>query len=305
MRRRLLVAGLAACLIIVAGSAFALTRPPSVPRRGALPARPVSYVGLYTAGLPASYAGVTAFSQATGVSPTLVSYYSGWYEPFQAGFARTVSRHGAVPLVQINPTRVSLAAIVAGQYDPYLRSFARAVRAYGQPVILGFGHEMNGPWYPWGYHHTPAAVFVAAWRHVVTVFRAAGAGNVTWLWTVNTINALGRQIPSPAAWWPGSAYVTWVGIDGYFHRRSSQFASVFGPTIAAVRELTKDPIIISETGAGPATDQAAKIASLFAGVRTYDLLGFLWFDTIGNADYRIDTQASIAAFRAGARTMRA
>ena len=30
-----------------------------------------------------------------------------------------------------------------------------------------------------------AATFVAAWRHIVTLFRAEGADNVTWLWTVN------------------------------------------------------------------------------------------------------------------------
>ena len=46
---------------------------------------------------------------------------------------------------------------------------------------------MNGTWYSWGYRHTSPAVFVAAWRHIVTVFRAAGARNVTWLWTINII----------------------------------------------------------------------------------------------------------------------
>ena len=46
---------------------------------------------------------VTAFTAATGVRPDVVVYYSGWLEPFKAGFASTASRSGAVPLVQINP----------------------------------------------------------------------------------------------------------------------------------------------------------------------------------------------------------
>ena len=29
---------------------------------------------------------------------------------------------------------------------------------------------------------------MAAWRHIVTVFRQQGADNVTWLWTVNIID---------------------------------------------------------------------------------------------------------------------
>ena len=79
-----------------------------------------------------------------------------------------------MPLVQIEPTGVSLAAIASGRYDTYLRSYAAAVKAFGGQVILSFGHEMNGYWYSWGYRHTSPAVFVAAWRHIVTVFRAAG-----------------------------------------------------------------------------------------------------------------------------------
>ena len=266
---------------------------------------PGSYLGLYTLGVPKSYAGLTSFTEATGVRPNVASYYSGWYEPFQAGFARTAAGHGAVPLVQIDPTNVSLAAIAVGRYDAYLKSFAHAVRAYGRPVVLGFGHEMNGTWYSWGHGHTAPEVFVAAWRHIVTVFRDTGAQNVTWLWTVNAIERKHNLIPDPTAWWPGSSYVTWVGIDGYFHRRSSQFATVFGPTIAAVRQFTKDPVLISETGAGPDTGQPAKIATLFAGIRAYGLLGFVWFDTVGNADYRIDSPAALAAFRQGGKDFQA
>ena len=36
-------------------------------------------------------------------------YYSGWFEPFPAGFATTVANDGAVPLVQMDPERVSVA----------------------------------------------------------------------------------------------------------------------------------------------------------------------------------------------------
>ena len=50
---------------------------------------------------------------------------------------------------------VSIAAIASGQYDGYLSAYAEAVRAYRRPVILSFGHEMNGNWYSWGYQNTP------------------------------------------------------------------------------------------------------------------------------------------------------
>jgi mannan endo-1,4-beta-mannosidase len=230
----------------------------------------------------------------------VVVYYSGRMEPFQVRFAAVAVRHDAVPPVQINPTGVSLAAIASGQYDPYLRAYASAVKAFGSRVILSFGHEMNGSWYSWGYWHTSPAAFVAAWRHIVTVFRAAGAENVTWLWVVNVIHPNG-SIPSPARWWPGSSYVTWVGIDGYYYKPSWTFASLFGPTIKAVRALTLDPILISETGAAPAAGKPAKIADLFAGVRAYGLLGFVWFDAKGTRDWRLTSPAAFAAFCRGAQ----
>ena len=273
--------------------------------RFALPARPASYLGWYPAGVPRSYAGVSAVSAATGVKPALVPYYSGWYEPFQASFAAAVARDGAVPIVQMNPDGVRLAAIASGRYDGYLRGYARAVRAYHRPVVASFGHEMNGDWYSWGYKRTSPAVFVAAWRHIVGLFRAAGAQNVTWMWTVNIIDDPHYgKIPNPARWWPGGSYVTWVGIDGYYYHPSTVFSSLFGPTIAAVREITRDPILISETAAIPAAGQPTKIADLFAGVRLYGLLGFVWFNVTHPENWRLSSPAAIAAFRRGAASYR-
>jgi mannan endo-1,4-beta-mannosidase len=265
-----------------------------------LPTTPGSYLGVAASGVPQSYAGVTAFTNTTGIRPGLVVYYSGWLEPFQTNFAATVAKNGAVPLVQIDPTDVSLAAIATGRYDAYLISYANAVRAYRGPVILSFGHEMNGTWYSWSYGYTSPQVFVAAWRHIVNVFRSHGAWNVTWMWTVNIIRGVHGQLPSPAPWWPGRSYVTWVGIDAYYREPSWQFVPVFGPTILAVRELTSDPILIAETSVKPAADQPAKIADLFTGVRTYGLLGFVWFNI--SHEWHIYRPSAIAALRQGAKT---
>jgi mannan endo-1,4-beta-mannosidase len=278
------------------------TDPPQTHRSSALPTTPESYLGVYVAGAPYTYAGVTAFTDTTGVKPGLVVYYSWWPEPFQTSFVTTVTEHGAVPVVQMNPTHTSVAAIAAGQYDAYLISYAESVRAYRKPVILSFGHEMNGTWYSWGYRHTSPATFVAAWRHIVDIFRAHGARNVTWMWTVNIIKTKKGEIPNPTPWWPGRSYVNWVGIDAYYLQPSWQFVPIFGPTIVAVRELTGDPILIAETSAPPAANQAAKIKDLFAGIRTYGLLGFVWFDAIAySRDYLLTGPASIAAFRQGAK----
>jgi beta-mannanase len=263
---------------------------------------------VYEPDAPGSYAGIDQFAQAIGRQPNVVPYYSHWLEPFHVRFASEAAKRGALTLVQIAPRNISLAAIADGRYDAYLRSYALAIKAFGAQVILSFGHEMNGSWYSWGFRHSSATVFVAAWRHIVTIFRELGANNVTWLWTVN-IAGLPNHAPAPAPWWPGNSYVNWVGIDGYYRSPSSVFASVFGPTIADVRELTSDPILIAETAAEPSADQSAKIADLFAGVQNFGLLGFVWFDKDDLSavvpgeiqDWHLSSPAALAAFRRNAK----
>ena len=67
-------------------------------------------------------------------------------------------------------------------------------------------------------------------------------------------------------------------------------------------QLTHDPILIAETSVSPTTNQPAKIADLFAGIRLYGLLGFVWFNSVHNVDWRLNNPAAIAAFRRGAVT---
>ena len=197
-------------------------------------------------------------------------------------------------------------AIARGVYDLYLRTYADSVRDYGHAVVIGFGHEMNTSRYSWGYRHVRPQVFVAAWRHIVTLFHGEGADNVTWLWT---INQEGPGTGNISDWWPGPAYVTWVGIDGYYYRRSDTFAKVFGNTITRVRIFSDKPILLSETAVGPLAGQFPKINNLFDGMRRYKTLGLVWFDIaqsggILRQNWRIeDSPPARSAFRLGVSTL--
>lgn len=301
MLMALAVAGFS--VVIAAGRLnYRFAPPPAV--HASLRPSLASYLGVYEAGVPASYQSVDTFAKVAGRRPNLVGYFSGWAEPFKSGFAATVHDHGAIPFVQIDPTGASVAGIAAGDYDDYLRSYAEAVRDFGLPVVIGFGHEMNAPWYSWGYGHVPPATFVAAWRHLVTVFRGMGADNVTWLWTVQ-VN--GRGIGPIGPWWPGSRYVSWVGLDGFYYSTSDTFNSVFGRTLDDVRAITNRPVLLSETAVGPAADQFGNILRLFQGVADHRTLGLVWFDIaqhdgLYHQDWRVEDSALAQdAFRLGVR----
>jgi hypothetical protein len=96
--------------------------------------------------------------------------------------------------------------------------------------------------------------------------------------------------------------VTWVGVDGYYLKPAWQFTAIFGPTIVALRELTRDPILIAETSATHAAGQPGKIADLFAGIHAYGLLGFVWFNAVTSHDYRIANPEATTVFRREARS---
>ena len=264
------------------------------------------YLGVFKQGTIASYRPITSFAKLAGRQPNVVLYYSGWLDPFQIRLAGRSAAHDAVPFVQMLPKGIAMSSVASGKFDDYLNTYARAVRAYGRPVIMSFAPEPNGWWYDWGFGHTDPAQWKAAWRHVVTLFRSAGAANVTWLWTVNR----GGGPTGPVKdWWPGARYVNWIGVDGYYFRKGDNFDGLFGPTIRAVRQFTHDPVFLSEIGIGQGTGQAAGLPNLFAGIQKYHLLGLVWFDVsqhngIFHQEWQLEGHpAAIAAFRKGVRDL--
>lgn len=279
MRSRLvmiLAVALAAVAVGVAGIRLARSYPAPPPAAHAtLATQQAAYLGVYEPGAPPAYGPIASFAEVAGRQPNLVEYYSGWAEAFDTSFAQMMDKHGMTPFVQIDPTDASIAQIAAGAYDPYLRAYADSVRDFRHAVVIGFGHEMNASWYSWGYRHVPPATFVAAWQHIVTLFKGEGAENVTWLWTVQADEPKTGPI---ASWWPGAQYVTWVGIDGYYSRASDTFNSVFSKTIAQVRTFTSWPILLSETAVGTQDDPVQNIQNLFNGMLRSKTLGLVWFD---------------------------
>lgn len=246
---------------------------------------------------------LTGYPASTGISPNIAEFYVTFGSPFWAGAFNAAESIGAVPLMQWNPESPGVASIAAGGEDAYLRRFAAAVRAYGCPVILSFGHEMNGNWFPWGYQHTSPAVFVAAWRRVVDIFASQGASNVIWLWTVNAQPPGNHDVSPLAQWWPGAAYVSWVGVDGYYRTPGATFESLFGSTLPQIRELAPGaPVLVTETAVDVKAPRAlAQLTDLFSSVSSQHLRGLVWFDIKAEEDWALeDNSAVLAAFRSAA-----
>jgi Glycosyl hydrolase family 26 len=225
-----------------AGAATSYSAEPSDPVRATLPLR---YVGVYEPADAGLYVPLDSGDRAAGRSPRISVGYSGWFEGFKTTFADAAWTAGAIPLIQIEPRGASLGAVARGVYDSYLRAYADEVAGYQGPVIIGFGQEMNERLYAWGYRKTSPAVFVQAWRRIVNVFRSQHADNVTWIWTIGKSSAAAGPLRD---WWPGTRYVTWVGVDGYYGLPGRARLAAFAGTIARIRRITSDPVLLFGDG---------------------------------------------------------
>jgi mannan endo-1,4-beta-mannosidase len=312
IRRKLAIAAVLLGVAVVSGCAFsdpssALKQVGAPAATQGMPSAPASSCSKPTGnrylGVSVQHTNLIApTDQAMGITANVTALYFsiGASIPMQT-VANLCAQH-IFPIIVLQDATKSPAQIASGADDKALQSYALALGTMQTPVGMVFDHEFNGPWSPWGYKNVAPAQFVAAWRHIVTLFRDNGATNVTWIWNPNVTTPYTASSPQP--WYPGDAYVNWIGLDGYFYSTSDTYASVFTPTIDQIRAFTKRPQIIMETGANPTSGRPRAITSIFQGAKnTPGLLGLIYFDfdkTSVHNWYINEEPPALAAFKAGA-----
>lgn len=245
-----------------------------------------------------------------GRSPAIIEWFQAWSEPlYYSSQEAAVKAVGAVPLITWDPVvstgGVPLAQIADGKYDGYINQAAAAAKAWHGPIFIRFAHEMNlagSPFGPGVNGNTPAT-FIAAWQHVVSLFRQDGATNVSWVWSPNVY--CGGSCPFDA-FYPGDAYVDWVALDGYNYSTVDHvpwmtFSQIFAGSYAAITALTDKPLMIAETAsAETGGDKAAWITQTFAALPTSmpRIRAVVWFDIYKETAWQLSSSSgSLAAFR--------
>ncbi|MFD3944260.1 glycoside hydrolase family 26 protein [Streptomyces sp. NPDC058579] len=261
---------------------------------------PKKYFGAAMKGAPHSMKAVDDYTVMVGKRPNLIEYHAAWGDGFDSSGVRKAWESGALTVLSWEPFRTSLADIADGASDGYIAEYARAVRTLNLPVAITFADEMNGFWEEWGTEHATPEEYVRAWRRIHDVFADVGAANVIWTWSPNVINPMKKVALRP--YYPGDAYVDWVGLVGYFTRVDppDEFDELFGPTIAQIRTFSPKPLIVLETAAVPGSRRAADVRQLFKGVSAArDVVGFVWFNhKAPRADWRLAKGSeALAEFR--------
>ena len=190
--------------------------------------------------------GIEEFERMTGKHQAIVAFSSYWGEQdFPVNAVQIVTAHNSLPLIfwspwdrpyredeimANGPDKFNLGSILEGRWDDYIDQWADGAKAVEKPMLVSLCNEMNGNWFPWsGYYYggnRPIAgsvpqrfagpeYFKRAYRYIVDRVRARGASNVLWVFHVNNFAEPYDSTNAMAFYYPGSAYVDWLGLSVY------------------------------------------------------------------------------------------
>ncbi len=248
--------------------------------------------------------------------PNYVMFYRDLGRPFPKLAIDSIDSQGATTIVSLELWQWHgqrkgsyLPAIRDGEFDKFFRRWAMAAKTDGRRVLLRFGFEFNGNWFTWG--GDPKAL-VAAWRHAHDIFSEVGATNVEWIWSPNVTSVPETPANAMHHYYPGDAYVDWVGVDGYnfgddhdpWHKWQS-CASVFDGVLKDFQQrYPTKPAMLAEFGCahGKPGQRGPWIRNAHAALIQYpQLRAVIWFNYDKRRErepnWRIDvTAASLRAF---------
>jgi hypothetical protein len=256
---------------------------------------------------------LAGFEAELGRKVAINHSFVGWTDDYTTMLSG-LAAGGRTPLITWeaweNSVGAPLTDIIGGTYDSMITARAQAVKSFGQKFFLRWGHEMNGNWYPWdgannGADTAATTTFIAAYRHIHDLFVAAGATNALWVFCPNVNSVPDESWNQWQNYYPGDAYVDWMGFDGYnwgtVQTTSTwqSFPTIAGQIYPSLATKGK-PIMIPETASAElGGDKAAWIAAILPSLKTTfpGVKALVWFQMNKETDWRIDSSAaSEAAF---------
>ena len=169
--------------------------------------------------------------------------------------------------------------IAHGRWDSALRHWADRARQTRIPLMIDFGVEMNGDWFPWNGRWAGglagAHAFRDAYRRVVRLFRQERVGNASFAFHIDADGEPAAAWNRVRNYYPGDRYIDWVGMSVYGAVDTSEewqsFARKLGKGYNQLVAISKRPIAVFESGVveSPAKgDKAGWIRDAFRLLRS-------------------------------------
>jgi hypothetical protein len=164
---------------------------------------------------------IAAHDRDLGVKTMGLRVFKKWDSKLFGGPHQAAGDQGRALFLSINTDRrngssASYRAIASADPGSDLHqdmlSQAAQIKAYGHKVFIIFNHE---PEVKFNRHKGDGDDFVAAWRKVVSTYRAAGVKNAEYVWTVSGHSFSRDDKYAAENYYPGDEYVDHIGADVY------------------------------------------------------------------------------------------
>ncbi len=293
------------------------------PRRILPPPHGYLYHGVYPGGRTGEEDDLTlqdlrSYERAAGKAAAWVYFSHNWYRgrSFPRKTAEWIWKAGSVPYIRLmlrsSPEEdvadplFTLAAINSGKFDADLRRWCEGARDFGFPLLVEYGTEVNGSWFPWngawngggrtdGYGDPKfpdgPERFRDAYRRIIGICRAVGADNITWVFHLNDDDYPAAPWNRFENYYPGDAWIDWIGISVYgaltpFDEECDDFQAALDavyPRVVKMVDADK-PIFVAEFGVAannPLCNQerwAERALRSLTSFRWPRIIGFSWWN---------------------------
>jgi hypothetical protein len=246
---------------------------------------------------------VARYEEAVGKQTAWIYFSDNWFESrkFPVPTCNWIHDLKKIPYIRLmlrsdvdqghSEKTFSLRKIIAGEFDADLRAWAREAKNFGSPVLIEWGTEPNGKWFSWNGKWNGGAKegpphYVAAYRHIVDLMRAAGADNLQWVWHVNWLDEPEKKWNRFENYFPGENYCDWVALSAYgpttptMRDGAESFAFKMRKAYPRLMKVAPGkPIIIAEFGCDLHNEHVD--ATSWAGAGLENLLSNRWPGIIG------------------------
>lgn len=220
---------------------------------------------------------INAFENLVEKPITWAYFSNNWYNQitFPTAAVNTIASTGKTPFIRIMPRtnfdeggpdpNYTMENIINGNYDAALTQWAQDAAATNIPLLVEFGTEANGDWFPWNGQYNGGATtsnygdpslpdgperFRDAYRHLITICNANGASNITWFFHVDAYDSPDASWNAFEYYYPGDAYIDWLGVSIYGAQTAGETEQSFSDALSdcypRLVALADKPIAILE-----------------------------------------------------------
>ncbi|MCK5737369.1 MAG: hypothetical protein KAH21_12865, partial [Spirochaetaceae bacterium] len=207
---------------------------------------------------------IETFENLAGRKNTWAYFSNNWYNAieFPSNAVETIHSAGMIPFIRMMPRsgfdkggpdpRYTMQRIIDGDYNLELIRWAIKASQIPYPLLVEFGTEVNGNWFPWNGQYNGGGPtdgperFRDAYRHIINLCNENGANNITWFFHIDAYSQPNKEWNRMENYYPGDEYIDWLGVSIYGPQEQrddfQSFSDILKDIYPALSGLADKPI---------------------------------------------------------------